>query len=100
MNEFSGSGGDMFPYYFKKLGLGPLIGNTTWGGLIATAGRKLMDGGGVATPVLRFRNMTGEWEIENEGVVPDIVIDDHPDKLRKGIDAQLDEAIKVIIKEK
>lgn len=99
MNEFSGSGGDMFPYYFRKLELGPLIGNTTWGGLIATAGRRLMDGGGVATPVSRFRNMAGAWEIENEGVVPDILVDDHPDKLRKGIDAQLDKAIEVIIKE-
>ncbi|MDH3784457.1 MAG: PDZ domain-containing protein, partial [Acidobacteriota bacterium] len=33
-NHYSSSGGDAFPYYFKKLGLGPLLGTRTWGGLI------------------------------------------------------------------
>jgi tricorn protease len=98
VNEYAGSGGDMFPYYFRELGLGPLIGTTTWGGLIATSGRRLMDGGGVATPVSRFKDMSGVWRIENEGVDPDIPVDDHPDAMRKGFDPQLQKAIEIIKK--
>ncbi len=98
INEYAGSGGDMFPYYFRELGLGPLIGKTTWGGLISTSGRKLMDGGGVATPVSRFKDMTGVWRIENEGVAPDIPVEDHPHKVMRGYDPQLEKAIEVIKK--
>ncbi len=96
INEYAGSGGDMFPYYFRELGLGPLIGKTTWGGLIATTGRRLMDGGGVATPVIRFKDLSGEWRIENEGVKPDIWVENHPDALRKNKDLQLEKAIDII----
>ncbi|OPX17991.1 hypothetical protein BXT86_03550 [candidate division WOR-3 bacterium 4484_100] len=96
INEYAGSGGDMFPYYFRELGLGPLLGKTTWGGLIATTGRRLMDGGGVATPVIRFKDLSGEWRIENEGVKPDIWVENHPDAIRKGKDLQLEKAIEII----
>ncbi|MFA7542284.1 MAG: PDZ domain-containing protein, partial [Lysobacterales bacterium] len=34
INGLASSGGDALPYYFRKLGLGPLIGTRTWGGLI------------------------------------------------------------------
>jgi tricorn protease len=46
INGWSGSGGDAFPDYFRKLGLGPLIGTRTWGGLIGISGApSLIDGG-------------------------------------------------------
>lgn len=38
INGWSGSGGDAFPNYFRKTGLGPLIGTRTWGGLIGISG--------------------------------------------------------------
>jgi len=98
INEYAGSGGDMFPYYFRELELGPLIGKTTWGGLISTSGRRLMDGGGVATPVSRFKDMRGVWRIENEGVAPDMYVEDYPHKIMKGYDPQLEKAIEVIKK--
>ncbi len=99
INEYAGSGGDKFPYYFRELGLGPLVGNRTWGGLlsITATDRPLIDGGRISTPFLRFRDLSGAWAVENEGVVPDIPIDDHPDKVRKGFDPQLEKAIEVIL---
>jgi tricorn protease len=99
INEHAGSGGDKFPYYFRELGLGPLIGNRTWGGLlsITATDRPLIDGGRMSTPMLRFRALSGAWAVENEGVAPDIPIDDHPDKVRKGFDPQLEKAIEVIL---
>jgi len=99
-NEYAGSGGDKFPYYFRELGLGPLIGNRTWGGLlsITAADRRLIDGGRISTPIVRFKDLSGAWAVENEGVTPDIPMDDHPDNVRKGIDPQLEKAIEVIKK--
>ncbi len=100
INEHAGSGGDKFPYYFRELGLGPLVGNRTWGGLlsITATDRPLIDGGRISTPIKRFRALSGAWVIENEGVVPDIPVDDHPDRVRKGFDPQLEKAIELIQK--
>jgi len=48
INGWSGSGDDAFPFYFKKAGLGPLIGRRTWGGLIGISGTPaLVDRGSV-----------------------------------------------------
>ncbi len=98
INEYAGSGGDKFAYYFRKLELGPLIGSRTLGGLlsITAADRQLIDGGRISTPIVRFRDLSGAWVIENEGVAPDISIDDHPDYVRRGRDPQLEKAIEVI----
>lgn len=44
-NQFASSGGDALPWYFRKLGIGPLIGKRTWGGLVGIGGYPaLMDG--------------------------------------------------------
>ena len=56
-----------------------------------------MDGGYITVPVSRFRDLEGNWAIENEGVPPDIPVDDRPDLLAKGYDPQLDKAIEVIL---
>ncbi|MFQ5629956.1 MAG: PDZ domain-containing protein, partial [bacterium] len=62
INGWSGSGGDAFPDYFKKAGLGPLIGTRTWGGLIGVSGAPgLIDGGGVTVPTFRMYNPDGKW---------------------------------------
>ena len=56
-----------------------------------------MDGGYITVPVGRFRDLKGNWVIENEGVTPDIPVDDRPDLLTKGYDPQLERAIEVIL---
>ena len=45
INQFSGSGGDALPWYFKRKQIGPLIGERTWGGLVGIGGYPvLLDG--------------------------------------------------------
>ena len=97
INGWSGSGGDAFPTYFRQAGLGPLIGTRTWGGLIGISGTPtLTDGGGVTVPTFRMFDPKGQWFAEGHGVEPDIVVDDDPALLAKGIDPQLQRAIKEV----
>lgn len=94
INGWSGSGGDAFPYYFKKAGLGPLIGTRTWGGLIGISGAPgLIDGGSVTVPTFRMYSTGGEWFEEGYGVAPDIEVIDDPGAMAQGRDPQLERAI-------
>jgi tricorn protease len=63
INERAGSGGDAMPWYFKRAGVGKLIGTRTWGGLVGMAGGPpLMDGGFVGAPSSGIYNpLSGEW---------------------------------------
>lgn len=94
INEHAGSGGDALPYYFRKRGIGPLIGTTTWGGLVGIYDYPaLIDGGFVTAPRVAFYTVDGEWAVENEGVPPDIEVLQLPAKMREGGDPQLERAI-------
>jgi tricorn protease len=94
MNGWSGSGGDCFPFYFKKAGLGPLIGERTWGGLIGITGAPtLVDNGNITVPTFGIYSTKGEWIIEGHGVDPDIPVVDDPAAWAKGQDPQLERAI-------
>ncbi len=98
INGYSSSGGDAFPYYFKKLGLGPLIGTRTWGGLIGISGNpSLADGGSILASTFRFMDTDNEWAVENEGVAPDIEVVDRPELVAEGRDPTLEEAVKVLL---
>ena len=99
INGWSGSGGDAFPDYFRKAGLGPLIGGRTWGGLIGLTGMpSLIDGGQVTAPTFRMYNPDGTWFLEGHGVDPDIAVIEDPTQLAKGIDPQLQRAIDEVMK--
>jgi len=96
INEESGSGGDALPWYFRKVGIGPLIGKRTWGGLVGIGGYpELLDGGFVTAPRAALYGLNGEWEVENHGVAPDVEVDLDPAAWRQGRDAQLEKAIEV-----
>jgi len=100
INEMSGSGGDALPWYFRKAGLGPLIGKQTWGGLVGIGGYpQLIDGGRVTAPRAAIYGLKGEWEVENHGVAPDIDVELDPAAYRNGHDVQLDKAIEVVMQE-
>jgi tricorn protease len=97
INGWSGSGGDALPTYFRQAGLGPLIGTRTWGGLIGISGAPaLADGGTVTVPTFRMYDPKGQWFAEGHGVEPDIPVDEDPAKLAKGIDPQLERAIREV----
>jgi tricorn protease len=98
INEMSGSGGDALPWYFRKLGIGPLVGKRTWGGLVGIGGYpELLDGGLVTAPRAAIYGLNGEWEVENHGVAPDYEVDLDPAAYRQGKDAQLEKAIEVVM---
>ncbi|WP_222851892.1 S41 family peptidase [Cyclobacterium plantarum] len=99
INGWSGSGGDAFPDYFKKAGLGPLIGTRTWGGLIGISGApNLIDGGNVTVPTFRMYDPDGEWFREGYGVDPDIKVPEDPTRLAQGTDPQLEKAIEEVLR--
>jgi tricorn protease len=99
INGWSGSGGDAFPDYFRKAGLGPLIGTRTWGGLIGITGAPpLVDGGGVTVPTFRMYDPDGKWFKEGYGVDPDIEVIDDQAQLAKGVDPQLEKAIQEVLR--
>jgi len=101
INEFSASDGDIFPFRFKSLGLGKLIGKRTWGGVVGIRNSlPLVDGGNFFKPEFALYSKEGkDWIIEGHGVDPDIVVDNDPAKEFKGEDQQLDRAIQQIEEE-
>ncbi|MDB6149933.1 MAG: Periplasmic protease, partial [Chthoniobacter sp.] len=97
-NGWSGSGGDCFPWLFRKAGLGPIVGTRTWGGLIGMTGAPgLIDGGSVTVPTFSIYDTDGKWIIEGRGVEPDIEVEDDPAQMQDGADPQLDRAIKELV---
>lgn len=99
INQYAGSGGDFLPWSFRYLGLGPLIGTRTWGGLIGiSANPQLIDGGRLSVPFFRYFNPDGEWGIENVGVPPDIEVIQTPKDVIAGRDPQLDAGIAEVLK--
>ena len=98
INQYSGSGGDAFPWYFRHTKLGPLVGERTWGGLVGIYDYPpLMDGGSVTAPRVAFFDTQGQWYVENHGVPPDIRVSMDPAEWRKGQDSQLDRAVQVAL---
>jgi len=98
IDQDAGSGGDFLPYSFKRMGLGKLIGKTTWGGLIGIAtNRQTIDGGMVLVPFFRFFTPDNEWRVENEGVSPDMDVALNPVLVNQGRDTQLEAGIKEIL---
>lgn len=98
-NQFSGSGGDMFPWLFKHKKVGPIIGKRTWGGLVASFGFPTVDGGNINSPNCAFYNVDeNRWDVEGRGVDPDFEVELDPYLWRQGKDAQLEKAIAEINK--
>jgi tricorn protease len=94
INEMAGSGGDLMPYMFKRRKLGVLVGKRTWGGLVHTADTPtFVDGGSMIAPRGGFFARDNKWAVENEGVGPDIDIENWPKDVIAGHDLQLERAV-------
>jgi tricorn protease len=99
-NQYAASDGDFFSYYFKVYKLGPLIGERTWGGVRGIRGNiPLIDGGFITRPEFSLSSLDSKWVIENRGVAPDIEVDNRPDDVVRGKDAQLERAIQEVMKQ-
>jgi tricorn protease len=98
IDKYSASDGDLFPWGFKALGIGPLIGKCTWGGVTGIGGSMpFVDNQDMRTPVHATFSTKGEWIIEGHGVDPDIEIDINPYEDYVGNDAQLNKGIEVLL---
>ncbi|MBD3334159.1 MAG: peptidase, partial [Candidatus Eisenbacteria bacterium] len=98
-NEHAGSDGDIFPAAVQLAGIAPVIGQRSWGGVIGIrGGRNLVDRGRVTQPEFAWWDSQRGWELENRGVEPDIEVQNLPQELARGIDAQLDRGILEVLK--
>jgi tricorn protease len=94
INEMAGSGGDLMPFMFKYRKIGPLVGKRTWGGLVHTADTPpFIDGGSMIAPRGGFFTRDGKWALENEGMPPDIDVENWPKDVIAGRDPQLERAV-------
>ncbi|MFZ4261467.1 S41 family peptidase [Sphingobacterium sp. HJSM2_6] len=100
INENAGSGGDMMPYMFRFKGLGKLVGRTTMGILVGISGYPpLLDGGSVTAPNFGVFDLKGNYIIENEGVAPDVFVEQTPKELLSGKDPQLEKTVQLLLEE-
>jgi len=102
INYYSSSGGDNFPYWFKKLNLGKLIGTRTWGGLVGYGWLpSLLDGGSFAVPMSGIVSTEGQFAVEGVGIFPDegFEVYDRPDLVAKGQDPSIEVAVKYLLEE-
>jgi tricorn protease len=100
INELAGSGGDALPLFFKRRGLGTLVGKRTWGGLIGIYDYpQLIDGGFLTSPRMAIYGPGGEWEVENQGIAPDVVVEQAPKLVAAGHDPQLERAVAIALAE-
>ena len=97
IDEHAGSDGDILPAAFREAGLGPLIGTRTWGGVVGIrADKPSVDFGLTTQPEQAWWSRHG-WDIENEGVWPDIQVDITPADRLAGRDPQLERAIEYLM---
>jgi tricorn protease len=98
INQFSGSGGDALPWYFKMDKVGTTVGVRTWGGLVGIGGYPpLMDGGTVTAPRLAVEGLHGTFPVENRGIAPDVKVWQNPELVRQGHDPQLEAAVRIAL---
>jgi tricorn protease len=99
INEYAGSGGDAMPWHFRQAKIGLLVGKRTWGGLVGFHGpfAALMDGGVVTAPSRGFWTPNNKWEVENQGVAPDVEVELDPKAMRGGHDPQLEKAVEILL---
>lgn len=106
-NEHAGSDGDIFSHNFKLMGIGPLVGMRTWGGVVGIWPRHaLIDGTQTTQPEYAFWFKDVGWQVENHGTDPQIEVDNAPQDDAHGAgfgqpghDRQLDQALACALQE-
>lgn len=95
-DENAGSDGDIFTHAFKLMGLGPVVGTRTWGGVVGiNPMHALVDGTEVTQPQFAFWFKDVGYSVENYGTDPTIEVQNSPADWHKGVDAQLERALEV-----
>jgi tricorn protease len=98
-DEFSYSNAEIFSHGIKTLKRGPVVGKTTYGAVISTGGFRLLDGSSLRNPFRGWRCEGTGLNMENNGCVPDVQVENLPHDVAAGKDAQLDAAIAEALKQ-
>jgi len=98
-NANSYSNAEIFSHAYKTLGIGTLVGTPTFGAVISTGGRRLIDGSLVRLPFRGWYVRATEKSMENIPAVPDIVLKNSPDAKARGKDEQLQRAVEELMKQ-
>ncbi|WP_461013591.1 S41 family peptidase [Streptomyces daliensis] len=97
-DEGTSSDGDMITAAFRLLGLGPVVGARTWGGVVGMTGRhRLVDGTVITVPMNAAWFDAYGWSVENHGVAPDIETVRTPLDWAEGRYTILDEAVRTAL---
>lgn len=98
MGESSFSNAEMFPSMMKDRKLATLIGMPTPGYVIYTYGQRLVDGTSARLPNTGVYRMDGS-PMEDLGQKPDIQVPWSAEDYLRGVDPQLTEAVKVLLRQ-
>jgi C-terminal processing protease CtpA/Prc len=98
-NQNSYSNAEIFSHAYKTLDLGTLVGTPTFGAVISTGGRSLIDGSRVRLPFRAWYVKATEQNMENGPAVPDIVVENAPDSKAKDEDPQLKRAVEELLQQ-
>ncbi|GAA1216289.1 S41 family peptidase [Kitasatospora nipponensis] len=97
-DEHAGSDGDIVNAAIQALGIGPVVGTRTWGGVIGIDSRySLVDGTAVTQPKYAIWLEGYGWGVENRGVTPDVEVPFAPHHWAAGQDPQLAEAVRIAL---
>ncbi len=100
IHEFNGSSSDVFPWLFRAAHQGTIVGTRTAGWAVGSwLGATFQDGGEYIVPMRAFFNPAGTWDIENQGVAPDLTVVQDPRAVLEGRDPQLEEAVDVVLRD-
>ena len=97
-DEMAGSDGDIVTAAIRSLGLGPVVGARTWGGVIGyDEPYELIEGTRMTIPGYSFAFDEYGWGVENYGVDPDVEVYITPDDWAADRDPQLETAVRLAL---
>lgn len=97
MSESNYSDAHMFPYTYKALGIGKLVGMPVPGTGTAVWWERLQNGMVFGIPQVGMVGNDGQY-LENQQLEPDIKAPNEPGEVSKGRDQQLEAAVKELLK--
>ncbi len=96
-NEWSYSNAEIFAHAFQTIKRGPLVGVPTFGAVISTGARQLLDGSLIRTPARGWYNIQTGVNEEHTGAKPDLAVENAPADEQAGRDPQLEAAVKTLL---
>jgi C-terminal processing protease CtpA/Prc len=93
-NEYSFSNAEIFAHAIQTLDRGKVVGEPTGGLVISTGGIRLIDGSSFRVPFRGWYVKDDMMNMENNGAVPDIIVQDKPGDTANHVDRQLERAVK------